>query len=118
LCDVDPDSTADIERWAVTNGLAHRVATVTADGMRAVARRVLGGAAAPATAFVHIDPYDPRVVNAGGMSAVTLARRLIVEGVGATDRCATLGRALSDGYAGVPLPSGAAGGLDFDVVSG
>jgi hypothetical protein len=182
LCDIDPDSTADIERWAVTLGLGDRVATVTADGMRAVGRRVLGDACDPATAFVHIDPYDPFAIGEAGMSAVDLTRTLIAEGVAVmhwsgfdtpddrltvvdalagtvplwcgvltvtdtagrtradgdlgaattpgvgscvvcanvppdgTARCAALSRALADAYAGVPLPSGAPGGLSFEVV--
>jgi len=182
LCDVDPDSTADVERWAVTVGLGDRVATVTADGMRAVGRRVLGGSADPRSTFVHIDPYDPWAPGEDGVSAVALARSLIADGVAvmywygfdaparrgwatgelagdaplwcgvamvtdavggtrddgdlgaattpgtgcgvvcanvtgdATARCEVLGRALADGYAGVPLPSGEPGGLAFEVV--
>jgi hypothetical protein len=182
LCDVDPDSTADIERWAVTTGLSDKVATVTADGMRAVGRRVLAGSADAASTFVHVDPYDPFAVGADGVSAVEFTRSLIAEGVGvmhwfgfdtpadhgwaaeelggdvplwcgiamvtdadggtrddgdlgaattpgtgcgvvcanvtddATGRCELLGQALADGYAGVPLPSGEAGGLAFTVV--
>jgi 23S rRNA A2030 N6-methylase RlmJ len=81
LCDIDPDSTADIERWAVTTGLSERVATVTADGLHAVGRRVLAGAVDPATAFVHVDPYDPFAVGDGGVSAVALSRTMITEGV-------------------------------------
>lgn len=81
LCDVDPDSTANIVERAVMTGLADRVATVTADGMRAVARRVLNGGADPDSTFVHVDPYDPWAVGAGGLSAVDLARALIVRGV-------------------------------------
>lgn len=81
LCDVDPGSTADIERWAITQGLSDQVATVTSDGMRAVGRRVLDGSADPATTFVHIDPYDPWAVGPDGMSALELCRVLIAEGV-------------------------------------
>jgi 23S rRNA A2030 N6-methylase RlmJ len=182
LCDVDSDSTADVERWAVTVGLGDRVATVTADGMRAVGRRVLGGSADPRSTFVHVDPYDPWAAGAGGVSALGLTRALIAEGVAvmywygfdtparsrwaaaelagdvglwcgvamvtdgagdtrddgdlgaattpgtgsgvvcanvtgdATARCEVLGRALAEGYAGVPLPSGEPGGLMFEVV--
>lgn len=182
LCDVDPRSTADIEQWAVTVGLGDRVATVTADGMRAVARRVLGGSADPSSTFVHVDPYDPLAPGDGGVSALALTRSLISDGVAvmywygfdtpahtawaadelagdvplwcgvamvtdadgatrddgdlgaattpgtgsgvvcanvtgdATSRCEVLGRALADGYAGVPLPSGEPGGLAFEVV--
>ena len=82
LCDVDSDSTADIERWAVITGLSDRVATVTADGLRAVGRRVLSGSADPVSTFVHVDPYDPLAVGADGVSAVELTRSLIAEGVG------------------------------------
>jgi hypothetical protein len=81
LCDLDSDSTANIARHAMMTGLGERVATVTADGMQAVARRVLRGAADPATTFVHVDPYDPWAVGPGGLSAVDVARALVIEGV-------------------------------------
>lgn len=81
LCDLDPDSTADVAQHAMMTGLGERVATVTSDGMQAVARRVLRGAADPATTFVHVDPYNPWAIGTGGLSAVDLARALIIEGV-------------------------------------
>lgn len=81
LCDIDPDSTGGIAHHAVMTGLGDRVATVTADGLQAVARRVLRGAADPASTFVHVDPYDPWAIGVGGLSAIDLARVLIVEGV-------------------------------------
>ena len=81
LCDVDPGSTADLERWAVTVGLGRRVATVTADGLRAVGRRVLGGSADPASTFVHVDPYDPWATGEDGTSSMELTRALIAEGI-------------------------------------
>lgn len=81
LCDLDPGSTANIAARALVTGLTDRVATVTADGMLAVARRVLRGAADPASTFVHVDPYDPWAIGVGGLSAIDLARALIIEGV-------------------------------------
>ena len=81
LCDLDPDSTANITHWAIVTGLADRVATVTADGMQAVARRVLGGAADAGSTFVHVDPCDPWAIGVGGLSALDLARALIIQGV-------------------------------------
>lgn len=81
LCDIDPASTADIERWAVAGGLGDHVATVTADGMHAVGRRMLGGSADPDTTFVHVDPDDPLAPSPDGVSALDLTRSLIAEGV-------------------------------------
>lgn len=81
LCDIDPDSTADIDRWAGGLGIAAQVTAVAADGMRAVADEVLDGTTDPTTTFVHIDPYDPHASIAGSVSAVALARQLIAAGV-------------------------------------
>ena len=80
LCDVDPGSTADLARWAAARGLAERVTTATADGMRTVAAHVLDAPADPSTAFVHVDPYDPDAREPGGLSALELTRALIDAG--------------------------------------
>lgn len=119
LCDVDPDSTADIERWAVTTGLSDRVATVTADGLRAVGRRVLAGSADPASTFVHVDPYDPWATGEDGMSSVGLTRSLIADGIAVMywygfDRPADRGWAPDELAGDVPLWCGVAMVTDAD----
>lgn len=78
LCDLDPDSVASLE------DAAHRVGVtdarcVAADGMTAVRDYVRD---ASGKILVHIDPFDPTATGPSGLSALDLAGRLILDGIG------------------------------------
>lgn len=81
LCDIDPASVQDLNVWAARLDLADRVTVVEGDGMAIVTERVLD-AAPDASAFVHVDPYDPDAREPGSVSALELTARLINTGVG------------------------------------
>lgn len=80
-CDLDPDSVADIARWAASLGLGDRVDAVAADGMATIATRFLRGNNVTSEALVHIDPYDPYAHQLGGRSALDIAAQLASAGV-------------------------------------
>jgi 23S rRNA (adenine2030-N6)-methyltransferase len=82
LCDVDPESTRDLIRWAARLGLGERVEAVTGDGMAAIAAKVLDDPTIALSTVVHVDPYDPDDREPGSSSALELAAALIDAGAG------------------------------------
>jgi 23S rRNA A2030 N6-methylase RlmJ len=80
LCDLDPDSAAGLRDRSRELGL-QRCEVVAADGLAAVPEWLDdAAAAAPGTALVHIDPFDPYARAPGGYSALELAARLADRG--------------------------------------
>lgn len=76
LCDIDPDSVADLRAWTPRLG-GGNVEVVETDGMPAVAHW-LERAPADRT-VVHVDPFDPW---AGTLSAVAFAADVVERGYG------------------------------------
>jgi 23S rRNA A2030 N6-methylase RlmJ len=82
LCDLDPESVADITATANRLGVDSSTRAVTADGMATLHEALLASPARPGAVVAHIDPYDPRAAGPTGVSALDLARDLIDAGVG------------------------------------
>lgn len=78
LCDLDPDSVADIAAWAARLELTEQVRAVEADGISTI-RALMSET--EAHGLVHIDPYDPHAHEPGGLSALELAAELADDGV-------------------------------------
>jgi len=79
LCDLDPESVADLRRWSRELGL-HNCEVATADGMAAVAARLDDETCG--RGLVHIDPFDRDARTPGGCSALELAARVADSGTG------------------------------------
>jgi 23S rRNA A2030 N6-methylase RlmJ len=77
LCDLDPESIADLRRWSCELGL-RSCEVAEADGMAAVASWLDGEARGPG--LVHIDPFDPDARGPGGFTALELAARVADSG--------------------------------------
>jgi hypothetical protein len=77
LCDLDPDSAADLRRWARELSL-HDCEVAEVDGMAAVAAWLDRHTGEPG--LVHIDPFDPDARGPGGYSALELAARVADSG--------------------------------------
>ncbi len=72
LCDLDPQSAADLRNWSVRRGL-HHCHVVQEDGLAAVENWLSTGCQAT---VVHIDPFDPFAKSEGGRSAIELAAQV------------------------------------------
>jgi 23S rRNA A2030 N6-methylase RlmJ len=79
LCDLDPESVADLRGWSRELGL-HNCEVANADGMAAVAARLDDETREPG--LVHIDPFDRDARAPGGCSALELAARVADSGTG------------------------------------
>jgi 23S rRNA A2030 N6-methylase RlmJ len=77
LCDLDPESIADLRCWSRERGLRNCEVAET-DGMAAVAAWLEADAREPG--LVHIDPFDPDARAPGGYSAIELAARVADSG--------------------------------------
>src|SRR5215470_1895334 len=77
LCDLDPESIADLRRWSPELGLRSCEVAET-DGMTAVAARL--EREPRASGLVHIDPFEPDERRPGGYSALELAARVADSG--------------------------------------
>jgi 23S rRNA A2030 N6-methylase RlmJ len=77
LCDLDPESIADLRRWSRELRLRNCEVAET-DGMAAVAAWLEADARQPG--LVHIDPFDPDARAPSGYSALELAARVADSG--------------------------------------
>jgi 23S rRNA A2030 N6-methylase RlmJ len=77
LCDLDPESIADLHRWSRELGRPGCEVAET-DGMTAVAAWL--DEDAPGNSLAHIDPFDPDARSPGGYSAIELAARVADSG--------------------------------------
>jgi hypothetical protein len=78
LCDLDPESTADLRRWGRELRLS-RCEVAQEDGMTAVSAWLERDSGQPG--LVHIDPFDPDARSPCGSSAIELAAHVATSGM-------------------------------------
>jgi hypothetical protein len=81
LCDLDPDSAADLRTASTRLGLDEQVDVRDQDGMEGL-QQALSSIRPDDAVVVHVDPYDPWDVGPSGWSALDLAAAVITAGIG------------------------------------
>jgi 23S rRNA A2030 N6-methylase RlmJ len=80
FCDTDDESIATLVAAAASLGLTQRARCLAGDGMLGCWEAARNHQEEPEQVLVHIDPFEPFVESAPGLSAISLASRLMVKG--------------------------------------